>query len=159
MPVLELDDGTRLHSTQGVWTYLEAAYPDPPLMGRTPAERGRVADLEWRVEMEGFLAVGETLRNSAKGMANRALTGPNNFAQIPELAERGRQRIPIFFDTLERILSDSEYVAGDAYSVADITAFVAVQFAAWVKLELDADKHKNALRWYEAIKARPSSAL
>lgn len=159
VPVLELDDGTRLLSTQGVWSYLEAAYPEPPLMGRTPEERGRVADAEWRMEMSGFAAVGEALRNSAKGMANRAITGPHDFAQIPELAERGKARVSIFFDDLDRILGENEYVAGDAYSVADITAFVTVEFSGWLKLGLDADKHKNAMRWCETVKARPSSSL
>jgi glutathione S-transferase len=158
VPVLELDDGTRLNSTQGVWRYLEETHPDPPLMGRDAREKAIVADREWRVEMEGFLAVGEALRNSAKGMIGRALTGKHGYEQIPELAERGRARVPRFFEDLDRILGESEYVSGDVYTVADITAFVTVEFASWLKLGL-ADDQANARRWYEAVKARPSSSL
>lgn len=158
VPVLELDDGTRLNSTQGVWRYLEEMHPDPPLMGRDAREKAIVADREWRVEVEGFMAVGEALRNAAKGMVGRALTGKHGYEQIPELAERGRARVPRFFEDLDRILGESEYVAGDAYTVADITAFVTVEFAGWLKLGL-ADDQSNAKRWYEAVKARPSSSL
>ncbi|MDH3236255.1 MAG: glutathione S-transferase [Alphaproteobacteria bacterium] len=158
VPVLELDDGTRLNSTHGVWRYLEETHPEPPLMGRDAREKALVADREWRMEVEGFMAVGEALRNAAKGMADRALTGKHNYAQIPELAERGRARVPRFFEDLDRILGESEYIAGDVYTVADITAFVTVEFAGWLKLGLT-DEQTNAKRWYEAVKARPSSAL
>lgn len=158
VPVLELDDGTRLTSTQGVWRYLEEAHPDPPLMGRDATEKAVVADLEWRMEIDGFLAVGELLRNSAERMKDRALTGPHDYAQIPALAERGRARIPHFFEDLERILEGREFLAGDAYSVADITAQVAVDFAGRLKFALP-DTAKNARRWHEEVSARPSAAL
>ena len=75
VPVLETDDGARFLSTQGCWRYLEAAFPEPPLMGRTPEEKGRVADLDWWAEMDGFMAVGEALRNSAPRLKDRALVG------------------------------------------------------------------------------------
>jgi glutathione S-transferase len=158
VPVLELDDGTRLNSTQGAWRYLEEMHPEPPLMGRDAREKAMVADREWRVEVEGFMAVGEALRNMAKGMAGRALTGKYGYEQIPALAERGRTRVPRFFEDLDRILGESEFVAGDVYTVADITAFVTVEFAGWLKLGL-ADDQSNAKRWYEAVKARPSSSV
>lgn len=158
VPVLELDDGTRLNSTQGVWRYLEEAYPDPPLMGRDAAEKAVVADLEWRMEIDGFMAVGEALRNSAERMKDRALVGRYDYAQIPELAERGKTRIPRFFEDLERLLEGREFLAGDAYSVADITAQVTVDFAGWLKLTIP-ESAKNARRWHEAVSARPSAAL
>ena len=65
VPVLDLDDGSRLLSTVGIWHYLEAAYPEPPLMGATPEEKGHIADLQWRIELDGLMAVAEALRNSA----------------------------------------------------------------------------------------------
>jgi len=158
VPVLELDDGTRLTSTQGVWRYLEEAYPDPPLMGRDAREKAVVADLEWRMEMDGFLAVGEALRNSAPRLKDRAIVGRYNYAQIPELAERGKARVPRFFEDLDRILANSEYLAGDTYTVADITAQTAVDFAGWLKMALP-ETAKNARRWHAAVSARPSAAL
>ncbi len=158
VPVLELDDGTKLTSTQGVWRYLEEAHPDPPLMGRDAREKAVVADLEWRMEMDGFMAVGEALRNSVPRLKDRALVGRYDYAQIPELAERGMTRIPRFFEDLERILEGSEFLAGDAYSVADITAQIAVDFAGWLKITLP-ESANNARRWHEAVSARPSAAL
>lgn len=157
-PALELDDGTVFTSTQGCWRYLEEAFPEPPLMGRTAKERGMVADMVWRIEFEGFAAVAEALRNSAPRLENRALTGPHNYAQIPELAERGRQRIPHFFETLDRILDGREWIAGDGYSAADIAGLVAVEFAGWLKFNIP-DDASNAKRWYEAVSQRPSAKL
>ena len=158
VPVLELDDGSRVTSSQGVWRYLEAAFPEPPLMGRTPAEQGRVADLEWHIEQDGFLAVGEALRNTARGMRDRALTGPVNHAQIAELGERGRRRAEHFLAGLDDLVGETRFIAGDFYSVADITALVSVDFAGWLKLALP-EGATRARRWYEEVSARPSAAL
>ena len=90
VPVLELDDGTRLTTTAAIWHYLEAEYPEPLLMGKSPRERGMIADLQWHIEMNGIMAMAEYLRNSATGMKGHALTGSVGYEQIPELAERGK---------------------------------------------------------------------
>lgn len=158
VPVLELDDGTRLLSTAGCWRYLEEAFPEPALMGETPTEKAMIADLTWRIEMDGFLAVGEALRNAAKGLANRALTGPYDYAQIPELAERGRQRVARFYQTLDDILAGNEYIASEFFSVADIMAFVSVEFAQRAKLDMP-DTLEHAHRWLATVKARPSASV
>ena len=158
VPVLELNDGTRLLSTAGCCRYLEEAFPEPPLMGRGAEERAIVADMEWRMEIDGFMAAGEALRNAAKRLANRALVGPDDYAQIPELAERGRQRAARFMETLDTILADRDYVAGAAFSIADITAYCTVDFAQWAKVEVP-DGASNLQRWYEAVKARPSALV
>ncbi len=158
VPVLELDDGTRILSSTGIYHYLEAAFPDPPLMGRTAAERGVATDLEWRMGWDGFSAVGECLRNTAKGMAGRATTGPDSYEQIPELGERGRQRAQRFVDRFDALVGDKPYLAGDFFSIADITALVVIDFAKWIKVELPEDA-ANARRWYDAVSSRPSAAL
>ncbi len=158
VPVLELDDSTRLHSTAGCCRYLEEAYPEPPLMGRTTVERAIVADLEWRMEIDGFLAAGEALRNAAKRLENRAIVGPDDYAQIPELAERGRQRVVCFLQRLDNILADRDYVAGDVFSIADITAFCTVDFAKWTKVDVP-DDAANLQRWFASVSERPSAAL
>jgi glutathione S-transferase len=157
VPVLELNDGTRLLSSAGCCRYLEEAYPEPPLMGRTSEEKAIVADMEWRMEMDGFMAAGEALRNAAKRLENRAMVGPDDYAQIPELAERGRQRVARFLETLDTILADRKFVAGDAFSIADITAYCAVDFAKWSKIEVPGDA-ANLQRWFAAIGARPSAS-
>lgn len=158
VPVLELNDGTRLLSTAGCCRYLEDAFPEPPLMGRTLEEKAVVADMEWRMEIDGFLAAGEALRNAAPRLKDRALVGPDNYAQIPELAERGRQRVARFLENLDAILAERAFVAGDAFSIADITAFCTVDFAKWTKIEAPEDA-ANLRRWYDDVAARPSAAL
>ena len=158
VPVLELDDGARLTTTAGIWRYLEATYPDPPLMGETPQQRGVIADLQWHIEMNGFMAMAEFLRNSAPAMKGRALTGPHDYDQIPELADRGKLRVQRFLEEIDQVIGDKPYVAGGRFSVADIDLLVLIDFSAWRKLSLPAGA-TNARRWYEAIRARPSAQL
>ena len=158
VPVLELDDGSVLTSTHGICHYLEAAYPEIPLMGRDALERGLVADLDWRIEQEGFLAVGESFRNYAKSFKNNAVTGAKQHAQIPELVERGRVRAEQFLEWFDNHIEHREFVAGEHLSVADITAFVTLEFAKWIKLEPSQD-YVHLHRWYKNIAARDSARL
>lgn len=158
VPVLETDDGVRFFSTTGCCRYLEEAYPEPPLIGRTPEEKALIVDMDWRMEIDGFLAVGEAFRNSAPGLKDRALTGPDNYAQIPALADRARQRVTRFMETLDTILDGRDYIAGENFSIADITAFCAVSFAGRAKIELPANAH-NAHRWFSTVSERPSAAV
>ena len=155
VPVLELDDGTCLTENAGIAAYLEALVPDPPMLGSTPEEKGLIAAWNARIEMEGFAPVADAFRNRTKGMIGRAITGPTDYAQIPELAERGRARGIEFFDTLNERLGESEYVAGAAFSWADISAAVVTDFAKWVKLGMT-DDHTNTKRWYDLVQQRPS---
>ena len=158
VPVLELDDGTPLTTTAGIWRYLEAAYPNPALMGETPKQRGIISDLQWHIEMNGFMAMAEFLRNSAPAMKGRALTGPHDYEQIPELADRGRLRVQRFLEEIDQIISTKSYVAGDQFSIADIDLLIFIEFAAWRKLSLP-EGAANAHRWYEDVRARPSAQL
>lgn len=158
VPTLRTEEGLLLADNAGIAAYLEARHPEPPLMGRTPAERAAVASWNWRVEFEGLMAIAEALRNGSPAMANRALPGPVNYAQIPELADRGRARVQQFFATLNEQLAAHDFVAGSAFSIADITAVVAVDFARVVKVR-PGDEHPHLLRWRERMAARPAMAL
>ncbi len=158
VPSLVLDDGTVLTSTAGIRAYLEALHPEPALMGATAAERGRVADAQWRIEFDGMMAVAEALRNRAKTMKTRALPGPDDYNQIPELSERGMTRTRRFLDRVDGLIGDKPFVAGDNYSVADIDLLVMVEFAGWLKQALPEDA-ENAQRWYAAVSGRPSAKL
>jgi glutathione S-transferase len=155
VPVLELDDGTRLTSTQGCWRYLEETFPEPPLLGTTAIEKAIIADRVWRIENDGWQAVAEALRNKAPGMKDRALTGPDDYAQIPALGERGKQRAARFLARLDDMVAETSYVAGDQFTAADIMAMVVVDFAGWLKIDLPADA-THARRWRETLGARPS---
>ncbi len=156
VPVLELDDGTILTEVVAICDYLESQYPEPPLLGRTPVERATVLMWNAKVEQLGLWAMAEAFRNSTKGLSNNAVTGPDSYPQIPELAERGRQRVARFFERLDNELADREYLAGSFYSMADISAMVVVDFAAWIKIAVPegADSLK---RWYGAVATGPGA--
>ncbi len=155
VPVLELDDGTFLTENVGIAAYLEALVPEPALLGTTPAEKGLIANWNARIELEGLWPIADAFRNRTKRMAGRAITGPTDYDQIPALAERGQARGVEFFDMLNARLAEAEYVAGDSFSAADISAFVVADFARWVKLGMT-DAHTNTKRWYDLVGQRPS---
>ena len=155
VPVLELDDGSRLTSTHGIQHYLELICPQPPLIGRDAAERGKVIDLDSRIEQEGFMAVGEAFRNRSKAFANNVFTGKHPHEQIPALVDRGHKRTQEFFDWLDDHLQHHQFVAGDCFSIADITAVVTLDFARWIKRQ-PGTAHTHLLRWYADVSDRPS---
>ena len=158
VPALRTDDGAVLTDNAAITAYVEARWPDPPLLGRTPVEKAEIASWNWKVEFEGYLAIADAFRNSTPAMANRALPGPNDYPQIPALAERGLQRVQQFMDTLERRLAGRDFVATDRFSIVDITAAVAVDFARIVKVK-PGDQHPNLLRWRAALAQRPAFGL
>lgn len=157
VPALELDDGSCLSEVLAICDYLEAQYPEPALFGSSGRERAQILMWNVKVEQQGLASVADAFRNSAKGLANRATTGPVPYAQIPELAERGRHRVEQFFRRLDLQLANNEFVAGDRYSIADISALVTVDFSARLKLSLP-DDAAHARRWYQAVSSRPSAA-
>ena len=158
VPALKLDDGGLLTDNAGIAAWLEAAFPEPPLMGRTPAEKAEIASWNWRIEFEGLMPIAEALRNSSPGMVNRALPGPVNYAQIPELAQRGVARLQNFFNTLDAQLAGRDTVVASGFSLCDITAAVAVDFARIVRVK-PGDQHANLRRWREAMAQRPAFNL
>jgi glutathione S-transferase len=158
VPALRTEEGGLLTDNAGITAYLEARYPQPPLLGSTPEEKAEIASWNWRIEFEGLLAIAEALRNSTPAMANRALPGPVPYPQIPELAQRGLARVQQFFVTLNDRLAGRDFIATDRFSVADITAVVAVDFARIVKVRVG-EQHPHLQRWRAAMAQRPSMAL
>lgn len=158
VPALHTEEGAVLTDNAAIMAYLEARYPRPPLLGVSPFEKAQIASWNWRMEFEGLQAVAEALRNSSPAMVDRALPGPVNYAQIPALAQRGLARLANFFVMLDAQLERSAFVASDAFSVADITAVVAVDFARVVRTTPDA--HLVHLhRWRAELASRASIAL
>jgi glutathione S-transferase len=158
VPAMRLEDGLVLTDNAAIIAYVEARFPEPPLLGTTPLEKAEIASWNWRIEFEGLMAIAEALRNSAPAMKERALTGPIDYVQIPELAQRGRVRLAHFFDALNVHLTDRETVATDRFSIADITAVVAVDFARAVRVK-PGEEHAHLLRWRAAMAQRPAMAL
>ncbi|GBQ30397.1 glutathione S-transferase family protein [Gluconacetobacter sacchari] len=157
VPVLELDDGTAISEVPVICRYLEELHPDPSLMGDTAERRAVIGMWDRRMENDGYLAAMEAVRNSLPGLAGRALVGPHACQQIPELAARGRRRLADFMADLTLRLRDTPHVAGDAFSIADITAFVTLDFAR-ARLKLDLPDETTALgAWFARIAARPAA--
>lgn len=158
VPALRTEEGAVLTDNAAITAYLEARYPDPALLGISPEEKAEIASWNWRIEFEGLMAVAEALRNSAPAMANRALSGPFDYPQIPELAQRGVSRLQQFMLTLNERLDGRDFIASQRFSVADITAVVAVDFARIVKVK-PGEQHPHLLRWRAAMATRPSMSL
>ena len=158
VPALRTDDGAILTDNAAITAYVEAQYPDPPLLGVTPREKAEIASWNWRVEFEGLLAIAEAMRNTSPALANRALAGPANYAQIPELGKRGLERLQRFLVVLNERLDGRDYVAGNRFSVADITAVVAVDFARIVKVK-PGEQHPHLIRWRAKVGERAATAL
>ena len=158
LPALITEAGAVLSENIAIAVYLETLAPNPPLMGQTAEEKAQI--LQWNAicEQHGGMAVAEVLRNSHPAMENRALPGPQNLAQIPALAERGHLRLDAFFERLNTRLAQTAFLAGDAFSMADITGFVMVDFARVIKRRIP-QEHSQSQRWFDAIAARPSAQI
>ena len=155
VPVLELDDGSTISEITACCRYIEEIHPQPALMGATAKEKAQIAMWDLHMESDGYQAAADTFRNTSKGFENRAATGPEPHAQIPELAERGKKQLNSFFNFLDRRLKDHEYICGKHFSIADITAFVTIDFAKWSKI-VPETALSNLKRWQDQIAARES---
>ena len=158
VPALQTGEGPLLTDNAAIAAWLEARFPEPALLGVTPAEKAEVASWNWRIEFEGLMAIAEALRNGSPSMVNRALPGPVDYAQIPALAERGRTRVQQFFETLNQRLAGRDFIATDRFSAADINAVVAVDFARVVRIK-PGDEHPHLQRWRLAMGQRASMSL
>lgn len=158
VPALVLDDGQVLPDNAAIAAWAEAVKPDPPLLGTTPIEKAEVASWNARIEFDCFMAIAEAMRNTAPAMKDRALPGPVNYQQIPELAERGKARLSAFLDQFERHLAVRDFVATGGLSLADITAAVAIDFARVLRID-PLEGHANIARWRAGLAALPAFAL
>jgi len=156
VPVLELEDGTCLTEILAICHYVEALHPEPRLLGRDAKEQALILMWNAKIEQLGLAALAEMFRNKTRGMRSRALTGPIDFEQIPDLIERGRVRAEAFMARLNEHLSSAEFIVGDQFTLADITALVMIDFAKWSKV-LIREEWKDLQRWNDGVSARPSA--
>ena len=159
IPTLELDDGTCLDETVAICRYIEELHPEPNLLGSGALGLATVESFQRHVEFDGFMPLLDAFRNTFPAFAERGVPGlPAEYNAIPELAERGQRRYELFMQNLNLRLADHKYIAGDNYSIADITALCAVDFAKALKIELPED-YKHARRWYDEVSSRESAAV
>jgi len=158
LPLLELDDGTRFDEVMAICRYLDEMFPAPPLLGRSPVERARVESLQRQMEFDGMIAVSEIFRNQHPEFAHRSIPGGGgaSIPAIPQLIERGTQSLGRFFDAVERYLKGNEFIIGDLFTIVDITALCAVDFAAWVDIAIPKENVETQ-RWYAAVSRRASA--
>jgi glutathione S-transferase len=157
VPTLVLDDGTAIGEVPVISRYIDDAFPAPPLFGTTPEQKAVAAMWERRIEQEGFAAVMEAIRNRLPGLKNRAIAGPHDYAQIPQLVERGALRVRNLLGDVELRLRDAPFVAGERFSVADITLLVTIDFAAKAMDLHLSDEFPALLHWHDTVSKRPSA--
>jgi glutathione S-transferase len=155
VPALVLEDGTTISEVPAIMRYLDEAFPETPMLGATPKDKGLIVMWERFAELEGFAAVMEGVRNRAERLKGRAIAGPHAYEQIPALVDRSVLRVNNFLADLNKRLEEVSFVAGERFSAADITALVTIDFAK--ALDLSVPEELRALtRWKDAVSTRPS---
>jgi glutathione S-transferase len=151
VPALVLDDGTVITESIAICRYFEALYPDPPLFGRGALDIALVEMWQRRVELHLLLPVSNVFRHLHPAM--KQMEDP----QVAEWGEANKSRVITFLQILDGELKNRTYVAGAGYTVADITAMIAVDFMRVSKLSVP-DDLGNVRRWHESVAGRPSAA-
>ncbi len=158
VPLLELDDGTTIGEAMAICRYFEILHPEPPLMGTDALDTAMVEMWERISEWEGMHVAAEVFRNSKRSFAGRGLPGyAEPIEQIPELVERGTLRMAQYYDKLDGQLAGREFITGERFTVADITAFCVIEFAKFCELDIP-EPCAGVARWFAAVGARPSAA-
>ncbi|MET0575445.1 MAG: glutathione S-transferase [Mesorhizobium sp.] len=151
LPVLELDDGTVITESVAICRYFEELQPEPPLLGIGALGKALVEMWQRRMELNLMLPVAQAFRHIHPAMKEWEIP------QVPEWGEVNKPRAIEFLRILDEELGDREFAAGDAFSIADITGMIAVDFMKPARIPLP-EELANVTRWYAALRARPSAA-
>ncbi|MDG2460463.1 MAG: glutathione S-transferase family protein [Luminiphilus sp.] len=153
VPALVLDDGSVLCAVIAIVHYLEAQHPRKPLLGRTPEARAHILNWNHRLFGEVYGPIADAFRNTHPNYAKRALPGPANVEQLPELVARGKARLTQSFAMLDEALARTPFLAGEHFSFADIDLLAAIGFAKWGARLTPDDSLQHLHRWRAAAKA------
>jgi glutathione S-transferase len=149
LPVLELDDGTCIAESVAICRWFEETHPQPPLMGTDAKDRALVEMWQRRMELELFRHVTGCFQNTHQFFAGR-------IPQVPEYGEVCRKAGRTRLAWLDGELAGRSFVAGERYTIADVTALCAIDFGRVVDIRI-APEQKNLQRWYDAVSSRPSA--
>ncbi len=149
VPVLELDDGTFISESVAICRYFEEAHPQPPLFGADAKQRALVEMWNRRMEFNILQPIADAFRQRHDFFKGR-------IRQLAEYAEVQRLNAEDGLDWLDRELAARPYIAGDQFSIADITAVVAIDFGRVSKIAIKPDQ-LNLARWHTEVSARPSA--
>ena len=150
LPVLEFEDGRVLRESIAISRYIEEQYPEPNLFGVDAWERAQIEMWNRHAELELQFPIAQVFRNTHSFWQGR-------IKQVPEFGEVMRERVAERFDWLDQELGARPYLAGERFTVADITALCAIDFARVVKIRIDPATHKHLAAWHERVSARPST--
>lgn len=150
LPVLELEDGELISESMAISRYFEELYPENPLMGTDAKSKAMIEMWNRRIELGLYTSI--ALSFSHGNPMWKSVTN-----QVEEFAEVSAENADKQIHKLDKRLSESEYVAGDSFSVADITALCAIDFAKVIKRRIDEEKHPHLARWYKLVSARESA--
>jgi glutathione S-transferase len=149
LPILELDDGSCLSESVAICRYFEEIRPCPPLFGVGAREKALVEMWNRRIELEIFAPVGHVWSHLSKIAEGRS-------RRIPEFGEIQKSSAIDRIAWLDAELKGREFIAGDSYSIADITTLCMIDFARTVDIRIQPD-HANIARWYSDVSSRPSA--
>ena len=150
LPVLELDDGTVITESVAICRYFEEIQPEPPLFGVGAVARAKVEEWQRRMELYLLMPVAHAFRHIHPAMKDWEVP------QIGEWGEANKPKALDFLALLDRELAGREFVAGDSYSIADITGLIAIDFMRPARIAVP-EELANVRRWHGAISARPSA--
>jgi glutathione S-transferase len=150
LPVLELDDGTIITESVAICRYFEELQPEPALLGRGAVGKAKVEMWQRRMELNLLTPVAQAFRHMHPAMKEWEVP------QVPEWGEANKPKAINFLRLLDGELATRQYVAGDDYSIADITGLIAIDFMKPARIEVPAELD-NVVRWHAALKARPSA--
>lgn len=150
VPVLILDDGTAISETVAICRYFEALQPEPSLFGASAVEQAVIEMWQRRIELGLFFHVAQVFRHLHPKMSHLEVP------QVAQWGEANKAKVEEALDMLDQHLASNRFVAGRDYSIADITALVAVDFFKPAKLQMP-QHFSNVLRWHKDVSARPSA--
>ncbi len=154
VPVLELADGRTLAEARAICTYLEGLYPNPNLMGEDFEERAFIEMMDRRCELQLFLRIANVIRHTHPGLA--VLEQP----QFPDFGAAQGNKVRETAHWLDGVLADRDFVAGERFTIADITAFCALEFArGLMKFRPGEEGYVNLQRWRDRVAQRPSAQV
>ena len=152
VPALELDDGRVLTETRAICTYLEGMHPEPNLMGVGAEERAFIEMADRRVELYLLAGIANTVRHTHPGLA------PLEQPQFPEFGQAQALKVREVAAWFDQLLTQQAWVAGDRFTIADITAFCAIEFARLMKFSPGREGLTALQAWRDRVADRPSAA-
>lgn len=150
LPVLELADGRVLRESMAICRYIEETHPEPNLFGADAWERAQIEMWNRHAELELLWPISQVFRNTHKFWEGR-------IKQAPDFATVMREHLAERFDWLEGELSGRSYMAGERFTVADITAMCAIDFGKVSDIRIKAETHPHLAAWHKRVSERPSA--